>query len=275
MRRKFSAPTDDNFVVISPTSIGGQKQARVNFNFDPDNRQFENPANPLDVNFQHLYLADQALDGPGLSFITPLHMQGTLSFDTPSGQAIEPNFFFGWYNGGDTRHRVGLALSNVVEAPFTPAPDSLRVDLGYASSAGNKFYYVTADGTPNQTGSNSRLPDGAYQFTFDYARRSEYTGEWRLDQHHGHGCDAQLPLLTRPLENAPWFFDPFELDRFGIVIRSMNAAVRQGIFNFTISNVTYTGGTAVPEPSTAMLAMLTGLGTLALCRRRENGGRIN
>ena len=30
-------PTDDNFVVISPTSIGGAKQAKVNYNQDPNN----------------------------------------------------------------------------------------------------------------------------------------------------------------------------------------------------------------------------------------------
>src|SRR5262249_30360453 len=93
-----SAPTDDNFVMISPTSIGGQKQAKVNYNFDPDNHEFENSANPTNLNFPHLFLADQALDGPALSFGTPLHMQGTISFDTPSDQGIEPNFFFGWYN---------------------------------------------------------------------------------------------------------------------------------------------------------------------------------
>ena len=38
-----ASPTQDNFVVISPTSIGGQKQAKVNYNQDPNNRINEDP----------------------------------------------------------------------------------------------------------------------------------------------------------------------------------------------------------------------------------------
>src|SRR6478752_10797794 len=31
-------PTEDNYVVTSPTSIGGSKQAKINYNQDPNNR---------------------------------------------------------------------------------------------------------------------------------------------------------------------------------------------------------------------------------------------
>ena len=47
-----------------------------------------------------------------------------------------------------------------------------------------------------------------------------------------------------PLPNAPWFFDGFSLDKFGVIIRTTSGAVRNGVFDFTISNLSYTGGTA-------------------------------
>lgn len=264
-----SGPTDDNFVVISPTSIGGQKQAKVNYNFDPNNRVFEDPPNPTNINFPHLFLADQELDGPTLSFSTPLHMEGTISFDTPPDLPVEPNFFFGWYNSDDTRRRIGLNLSNVIEAPNTPSPDSLRVDLGYASLAGNRFYYVTADGTLNQIDGNSRLPDGTYRFTFDYVPGDPETLL-------GGSIAATVTNATHtyfftraPLDNAPWFFNDSDLNRFGVVARSTASTIRQGNFNFTISNVTYTGGTPVPESGGATLAMLGILGLVNQRRRRN------
>src|SRR5215213_7917198 len=46
-------PTSDNFVVISPTSIGGAKQAKVNFAFDPDNRINEDPNEEVNLNYEH------------------------------------------------------------------------------------------------------------------------------------------------------------------------------------------------------------------------------
>src|SRR5690242_17916106 len=106
-----SAPTDENFVVISPTSIGGQVQAKIGYNTDPNNRINEDPNEAININYPHVYLADQALEGPALDFTTPLHMQGTITFDTPSDVAIEPNFCFCWYNSGNTAKRIGLGLS--------------------------------------------------------------------------------------------------------------------------------------------------------------------
>ena len=48
-----------------------------------------------------------------------------------------------------------------------------------------------------------------------------------------------------PLLNAPWFFDGFSLDKFGVIIRTTSGAVRNGVFTFAISNLSYTGGTAI------------------------------
>lgn len=237
-----TAPHHENFVVISPTSIGGTVQAKINYNQSPNR---EEPLGTSNVNFPHLYLADQTLDGPTLDFTTPLHMEGTISWDTPSDVAVEPNFCFCWYNSADTRHRIGIGISNVVESPFTPNPDSLRIDLGYAASPANKFYYVTADGTLDQTGTNSRLPDGTYHFTFDYT-----PGDFGNPT--GGSVSATVTDATHnyhytrsPLENDPWNNDFFTLDRFGIVIRSTGSTTNQGDYQLTISNVTYTGGTAI------------------------------
>jgi hypothetical protein len=51
------------------------------------------------------------------------------------------------------------------------------------------------------------------------------------------------------LPNAPWFFDGFSLDSFGVIIRTTSGAVRNGVFTFSISDLTYTGGTAFVPPA--------------------------
>src|SRR5436853_7226112 len=51
-------PTEDNYVVTSPTSIGGSKQAKINYNQDPNNRVNEDPLDVTNVQYSHSYLAD-------------------------------------------------------------------------------------------------------------------------------------------------------------------------------------------------------------------------
>lgn len=245
-----AAPTDDNYVVISPTKIGGQKQAKINFNQDPNRNEFEDPNGPSNVNFPHSYLADLALEGPTLDFSKPLHMEGTLQFDMPEVGEVEPNFCFCWHNSTDTRKRIGLGLSNVTNPPLTPEPDSLRVDLFYSSAAGNGFVWATKDGTQSQEDGNSRVPDGTYSFTFDYVPGNDIfsndtTGS-SMSATITDGTNTFTSTLS-PLPNAPWYEDFFPLDRFGVIIRTTGStATRNGIFDFSISNVTYTGGTDAP-----------------------------
>jgi PEP-CTERM motif len=250
-----ASPTEDNYVVISPTSIGGQKQAKINYNQDPNRNENEIPTvdgGISNINYPHSYLADQVLDGGPLDFTKAMHMEGTLQFDMPSAGEVEPNFCFCWYNSTDTRHRVGLGLSNVVESPYTANPDSLRVDLFYASSAGNGFVYATKDGVQDQANDNSRVPDGTYSFVFDYVPGNDINSTDTT----GSSMSATITDVTdsnktwfatlAPLANAPWFFDGFALDKFGVIIRSTGGTVRNGVFDFNISNVSYTGGTAAP-----------------------------
>jgi hypothetical protein len=178
-------------------------------------------------------------------------MEGTWQIDMPSQGAqevgTEPNFCFCWYDHTDTRHRVGLGLSNTTETGFTAQPDKVRFDLFYASSAGNGFVFATKDGT-GTNGDNALVPDGTYHFTFDYVPATD-TGS---PDTTGSSMSATITDGTTtwsrtlaPLPNAPWFFDGFQFDKFGVIIRTTNGAVRNGVFNFTISNLTYTGGTAV------------------------------
>ena len=245
-------PTKDNFVVISPTKIGGTKQAKVNFNFDPNNRINEDPLEAVNVNYEHIYLSDQALEGGARNFTNALHMEGTLQFDMPAAGAqgetgAEPNFCFCWYDPTDTRHRVGLGLSNTTEVGFTAAPNALRADLFYASSAGNGFVFATKDGT-GTNGANAQIPDGTYSFVFDYVPATNTgdpgTAGSSMSATITDGTTTWSRTLS-PLPNAPWFFDGFSLSKFGVIIRSTSGAVRNGVFDFTISNLSYTGGTAI------------------------------
>src|SRR5690606_6875454 len=133
--------------------VGGQIQSKINFH---------SPAVFEDPDVHHVYLSDPTMvDGMGmpltLDFRTPLHMEGTITFNSP--QITEPNLLFGWYDSTDTRHRIGLGISNR-SGSLTQGPaiaNALRVDFGYASTTyvnpnppnqnlGNKFYYVSTDG---------------------------------------------------------------------------------------------------------------------------------
>lgn len=250
-------PTEDNYVVTSPTSIGGTKQAKINFNQEPNNHVDEDINNPnVLINYEHSYLADHTLEGGPFTFSNALHMDGTLQFDMPAAGAqgetgAEPNFCFCWYDHTDTRHRVGLGLSNTTETGFTAAPNALRADLFYASSAGNGFVFASKDGTQTN-GANAQIPDGTYHFTFDYVPATDTNGTSTA----GSSMSASITDGTTtwsstlaPLPNAPWFFDGFSLDSFGVIIRTTSGAVRNGVFTFSISDLTYTGGTAYVAPA--------------------------
>lgn len=250
------SPTSDNYVVISPTSIGGSKQAKINYNQDPNRNIDEIPESMggvNNVNYEHSYLADHALEGGPFTFSNALHMDGTLQFDMPAAGAkgetgAEPNFCFCWYDHTDTRHRVGLGLSNTTETGFTAAPNALRADLFYAATGGNGFVFASKDGTQTN-GANAQIPDGTYHFTFDYVPATDTSGTGTA----GSSMSATITDGTTtwsaslsPLLTAPWFFDGFSLDSFGVIIRTTSGAVRNGVFTFAISDLTYTGGTALP-----------------------------
>jgi hypothetical protein len=227
--------TGNNYGIISNTSVGGAVQSKINFA----------PEGFANNNLPHIYLADSTLvDGDGnalpLDFTSTLHMSGTITFSSPT--ATEPNFFFGWYSGDHTGHRIGLGVSNAVEAPFTAEPGFLRVDLGYGSSP-SKFYYVTGDGTSSQANHNSVLDSNTYPFTFDYVPQA------------GGGPGGSMSATVgpyhfslSPTDSQPWDNDFFSLDHFGILQRTTGQTSNNplGVWNVTFANLSYTGGTAIP-----------------------------
>lgn len=212
---------NNNYTVISPTSAGGQFQGVI----------------PVDPNVAATYyLGDQTLSQT-LDFTTELHMTGTMTFSNPNG--ILPNLLFGWYSSLDTRHRIGLGFSNLTTLPGVPQADHLRVDLGYAATGGNRFPFVSADGTQTDSITNSILPNGTYPFTFDYVPAASGPGGMMS------ATVGDFFHTTQPLTTQPWDLDLFQLDSFGFQQRYRSSFPgHEGPYNLTISNVTYTGGTA-------------------------------
>ena len=92
--------TNNNYVLTSSTSVGGDVQSKIDFR----------PEGFANNDEHHVYLSDPTLAGPTLNFTTALHMEGTITFNSPT--ETEPNICFCWYNSGDTRHRIGLGISN-------------------------------------------------------------------------------------------------------------------------------------------------------------------
>jgi hypothetical protein len=331
------ATSNNNYGLISNTSVGGDVQSKYNW-------QGLEGYSGAQAAVQHVYFSDQALDGPTLSFTTPLHMEGTLTFNSPTN--TEPNFCFCWYNGSDTAHRIGFGISNLTVAenpagvgnggtPQGAVANMLRIDVGYAASGGNYFTFVSGDGTNDQANLNSVLPNGTYPFSFDYTPGSGPTpgGSISLtvgtffhttapigvitpaqaDYNNNNSVDAgdyvafrKGGTLSNEVDNPgttdagdygpwrarygearygtatkPWDTDFFTFDKFGFLQRSTGSATQNptNTYNLVISNVSYTGGTAVsgsgsglgagavPEPTTAALAWLFGLTAIALRRR--------
>jgi hypothetical protein len=236
--------TNNNYGVISNTSVGGAIQSKINLG----------PEGFSNINEHHVYLSDPTLVDSGgtpltLDFTTPLHMEGTITFNSPT--ATEPNICFCWYASSDTTHRIGLGISNLTATQNPPdgaVANRLRIDFGYATNppaSQNRFYNVSADGTLTQSPSNSTIPDGTYPFTFDYMPGP--TGQ------AGGSISATVGSFSytrTPLENQPWDNDFFTFDRFGLVQRSTGSTTQNptATYNVEFSNFSYTGGTEIETP---------------------------
>jgi hypothetical protein len=242
--------TNNNYGVISATSAGGTLQSKINFISPRDpivQAAFDN--GNVDANdFPWIYLSDQQLEGPVLDFTSTLHMEGTITFNSPT--ETEPNFCFCWYNSQDTRHRIGLGISNLTDAQNLPAGDGigavankLRIDFGYGATGGNSFTNVSADGTTTQSPTNSVIPNGTYPFTFDYTPGVIGQPGGTMSATVGDFFRTVSPLVNQPYTN-----DFFTLDRFGFVQRATANVLQNPTNTYTVvfSNVTYTGGTAAP-----------------------------
>lgn len=236
--------TNNNYGVISSTSVGGTIQSKINLG----------PEGFSNINEHHVYLSDPTLVDSGgeeltLDFSKPLHMEGTITFNSPN--ATEPNICFCWYSSEDTTHRIGLGISNLTATQNPPdgaVANRLRIDFGYATNpptGANRFYNVSADGTLTQSPSNSTIPNGSYPFTFDYTPGP--TGQ------AGGSISATVGSYSytrSPLENQPWDNDFFTFDRFGLVQRSTGSTTQNptATYDVVFSNFSYTGGTEFEAP---------------------------
>jgi hypothetical protein len=239
--------TNNNYGLISPTSVGGDIQSKINFHSPADPTVLDpNDPNIVLTNKAHVYFSDPTLvDGNGdpltLDFTKPLHMEGTITFN--SSTATEPNLLFGWYNSEDTTHRVGLGISNFSMAQGGAVANSLRIDFGYAATGGNRFHYVSTDGNQGNMSPGSVVPNGTYPFTFDYVPGN-------ANVPGGGSMSATVGTFfktVQPLETEPEDLDFFAFDRFGFVQRSTSttsATVQNpfNTYNVVFSNVDYTGG---------------------------------
>ncbi len=231
--------TNNNYGLLSSTSVGGTIQSKINFSAEGF----------VNNNEQHVYFSDPTLSST-LDFTTPLHMEGTITFNSPN--ATEPNICFCWYASSGTDHRIGLGISNLSVTQNPPdgaVADKLRIDLGYATnppSGSNRFYNVSADGTLTQSPTNSLLPNGTYPFTFDYT-----PGPAGMAGGSVSATVGSFFYTRTPLENQPWDNDFFTFDRFGIVQRTTGSVTNNPTATYSVmfSGVTYTGGTAAPDPT--------------------------
>jgi hypothetical protein len=244
--------TNNNYGLISDTSVGGIVQSKINFISprDPIVQAAADNGNPTANDLPWIYFADQDLEGT-LDFTSSLHMEGTITFNSPT--ETEPNFCFCWYSSENTAHRIGLGISNLTDAQNPPAGDGigavankLRIDFGYAASGGNRFFNVSADGTSTQSPTNSLLPNGSYPFEFDYVPGAAGQPGGEMHVTVGDFFSDIVPLTTQP-----WDLDFFELDRFGIVQRATANVLQNptNTYNVVFSDVTYTGGTAFVPPA--------------------------
>jgi hypothetical protein len=103
--------TNNNYGLTSDTSIGGTIQSKINLA----------PEGLAVIDEHHVYFSDPTLEGPTLDFTSTLHMEGTITFDSPT--ATEPNICFCWYASEDTRHRIGLGISNFAVTQNIPGGD--------------------------------------------------------------------------------------------------------------------------------------------------------
>jgi hypothetical protein len=190
-------------------------------------------------------------------------MEGTITFNSPT--VTEPNICFCWYEAADTRHRIGLGISNRTNATLGgPLANYLRIDLGFASenypnpnppptNIGNYFPHVTANGNIGEENLNSLIPNGSYPFTFDYVPGPAGQGGGSISATVGDFFHVTQPLGTLNAWGpgstvTPWNTDFHTFDRFGLVQRSTGSATNNPLntYNVVFSDVTYTGGTALP-----------------------------
>lgn len=252
-----NAPPDpgaenNNYVVTSQTSAGGQFQARRTkpLSASPDNKAF---------------LSDPTLKNSsvGLStaygFNEDFSATGTLTFTNPNN--LDPNFFFGFYAG------AGLASTNTQRLGLAFADSGVNFFRAQGTARGSTT--LTTTNTLTTTGAapspangpTAMLAAGTYPFSFSYVASTRLFSA---------SVGPNFRNVTLPVGYAS--ADPDALTRFGFIQFGDQVVAAppnpQPPFTFTISDINYSGNSLIPEPATGMLLGL-GMMTTAFGVRRK------
>lgn len=192
----------------------------------------------IQVRFPGAFLGDTSLNGvpdSTVSYDSPLSVSGTLTFNE-SGE-VDPNFWLGFFN----RDASGEPVVNEPQVVIAPA------DNGLADSF--RWIIRASDGvTPQFQVVDANIPDGTYSFSLSTDGSGLITASI--------GSFSNSTSVTLP---AGTTFDTLGFGQSG----GSDAAT----FTLSVSDITYTGQTPVPEP--AGLAVLAAGGLLLAARRRR------
>ena len=147
----------------------------------------------------------------------------------------EPNFCFCWYDHTDTRHRVGLGLSNTTETGVYCGNRTLFALICSMPPRPETVLFSPQKTAPRLTAQQRRWLELAntrryLSFVFDYVPATDTsspgTAGSSMSASITDGTTTWSATLS-PLPNAPWFFDGFSLDSFGVIIRTTSGTVQK------------------------------------------------
>ncbi len=232
-----TSPND--YAVLAPTAAGGTFDAR------------RTPA----AGEAPAYLADTSLDVPSgvLDTSTPggFGATGTLTFQASSDHTTlaDPVFLFGFFDSND-----------LAAGAFGLSP---------ADSSTTAFRFRASAGLAQTTGSGTVIPEGTYTFTIDVNNAVSGANTVRV-----RFVDASSATVLDVSVAIP-AGSPLQANAFGFLQPPATGADSDAMFDLTIRDVSYTGGTPVdgtgaPAAPTDLTATAAGSDTQAQLTWTDN-----
>lgn len=238
-------PEENNYTVTSMTSAGGTFKARRT-----------RTTNMGGTNINKAFLADPSLQGSLIDepdrygFTEDLSASGTLTFSNPNG--ADPSFFFGFFNSepGTTAgiQRIGLSVGDVTAGNFFRVQAAANAGVSGTSSANT----LTTTGAAPPTGQDpvGYAPAGTYDFEFSYIGATRMFEASITD---GTNTFFRSPITLPAQFNVSDTLDSFGFLQFGDLVSAIPPAANSFTYQFSVSNIDYTGDTDVPggDPDSA------------------------